>query len=616
MYVVTFYSFKGGVGRTMALVNVGVELARSGRRVLMVDFDLEAPGLDTFNLPRPQSETAGLVDYVSRYWETGTAPDLIEYFYESPGVGAEGGRLWIMPSGRHDHFYGARLNCIDWQQLYAEREGYLLFENLKAAWKRVLDPDYVLIDSRTGHTDVGGICTRQLPDAVTILFFPNEQNRRGLEKVVKEIRQEASEPRKKRIELHFVMSNVPDLDDEDRILAGSVQRLKETLGYDDLAGTIHHYNSLALLNQVIFTWERPRSRLSEQYRGLARAILRRNTADREGALAFVTEIMRPPSRMRQDLSASSLEEKVQDIQTKHTTDGEIQWRLAQLRRRQGRLQEAIARLDQAMKCGRQDSEVLLARAEMHSLLNDAPAALADVKRFLDSTDGTYFDVNLAIGLLQKLDTETLRQIPTSRALSALAAHERIQIANDLLSNRAWLPTAESILRSVLHMENPSPEEREAVANELVLCLIGQGRFAEAMQIIRSEHPDPENRRVQDVFNYAMGEWGATKNMPGELFQRVVELDRQKRLTRPNNNQCVAIAYWAIGDPDEALRRVSEARQEIIIRPRNDFSAWRYLKVSAETFLEDLDAQQEMIKGAGVVPLVFSLRAGEGIELRR
>ena len=46
MYVVTFYSFKGGAGRTMALTNVGLQLAMEGRRVLLVDMDLEAPGLD------------------------------------------------------------------------------------------------------------------------------------------------------------------------------------------------------------------------------------------------------------------------------------------------------------------------------------------------------------------------------------------------------------------------------------------------------------------------------------------------------------------------------------------------------------------------------------------
>ena len=57
--------------------------------------------------------------------------------------------------------------------------GYLMFEDLKAQWKTLLDPDYVLIDSRTGHTDVGGICTRQLPDAVTICFSPMSKTSSG-----------------------------------------------------------------------------------------------------------------------------------------------------------------------------------------------------------------------------------------------------------------------------------------------------------------------------------------------------------------------------------------------------------------------------------------------------
>src|SRR5438309_3905571 len=46
--IVTFYSFKGGVGRTMALANIAVLLARRGLRVLAVDWDLEAPGLHHF----------------------------------------------------------------------------------------------------------------------------------------------------------------------------------------------------------------------------------------------------------------------------------------------------------------------------------------------------------------------------------------------------------------------------------------------------------------------------------------------------------------------------------------------------------------------------------------
>ena len=46
--VVTFYSYKGGTGRTMALANVAWILAANGKRVLVADWDLESPGLHRF----------------------------------------------------------------------------------------------------------------------------------------------------------------------------------------------------------------------------------------------------------------------------------------------------------------------------------------------------------------------------------------------------------------------------------------------------------------------------------------------------------------------------------------------------------------------------------------
>src|SRR5438876_4794381 len=121
MYVITFYSFKGGVGRTLATLNVAVELAKAGRRVLVVDFDLEAPGLDTFDLPRPIEPTPGIVEFVTDYLERREAPDAMKYLYEAPGVGKSGGQLWVMPSGRGDESYATRLAAIDWATLYEKQ---------------------------------------------------------------------------------------------------------------------------------------------------------------------------------------------------------------------------------------------------------------------------------------------------------------------------------------------------------------------------------------------------------------------------------------------------------------------------------------------------------------
>ena len=69
--IVTFYSYKGGTGRTMALANVGWILAANGNRVLTVDWDLESPGLHRYFHPflrdKNLHSTDGVIDMVRRF---------------------------------------------------------------------------------------------------------------------------------------------------------------------------------------------------------------------------------------------------------------------------------------------------------------------------------------------------------------------------------------------------------------------------------------------------------------------------------------------------------------------------------------------------------------------
>ena len=361
MYVTTFYSFKGGVGRTMAMVNVAVELALQGKRVVAVDFDLEAPGLDTFDLGRPAETTPGILDFVETYLETDRAPEAEDFLFESPPLGEKGGRLWIMPSGSHDERYARRLAALDWQALYEHFDGYLLFEDLKAQWRDALEADYVLIDSRTGHTDVGGICTRQLPDAVVLLFFPNQQNLRGLTKVVRDIRTEPTRSEEDAIDLHYVLSNVPDLDDEDETLRAITSDFQEQLGFRREPLTIHRYPSLSLLKQDIFTKDRPRSRLAREYQALATEVIRLNLADRDVALEAIRRGL-PEAKDRR----SQLEE----IEKRHEDDGEVLFRLSRLHR----AEEEHDRMDLAMD---------MALAEAALVEDGAAAAGEDSARLLD-----------------------------------------------------------------------------------------------------------------------------------------------------------------------------------------------------------------------------------------
>ncbi|MDX1523479.1 MAG: AAA family ATPase, partial [Anaerolineae bacterium] len=83
--IITFYSYKGGVGRTMALANVAVLLSQYGYKTLVVDWDLEAPGLEFFfkdyfpNLDLATvAQREGVVDLLNDVFENNTtAPQTI-----------------------------------------------------------------------------------------------------------------------------------------------------------------------------------------------------------------------------------------------------------------------------------------------------------------------------------------------------------------------------------------------------------------------------------------------------------------------------------------------------------------------------------------------------------
>src|SRR2546423_416248 len=111
MHTVTFYSYKGGTGRSMALMNVAAILADRGKKVLVVDFDLEAPGITTFDLARPSKARLGLVDFVRDYLKTNEAPSVDDFLFRANRGRKQGaGDLWVMPAGKLNENYGDNLN--------------------------------------------------------------------------------------------------------------------------------------------------------------------------------------------------------------------------------------------------------------------------------------------------------------------------------------------------------------------------------------------------------------------------------------------------------------------------------------------------------------------------
>jgi hypothetical protein len=201
--IITFYSFKGGVGRSMAVANVAYLLATKYRkRVLVVDWDLEAPGLHRFfDVPQETVKT-GLIDLLYDYKdllkeEHKTLPQklfvLDSYLIQiSRRSSRQGGSISLLCAGRQDKDYGKRVNEFNWEEFYEKWHGFGFMEYLKNELKSSENFDIVLLDSRTGITDIGGICTLQLPEVVVLLFALNEQNLNGIETTIQGIYSKAT----------------------------------------------------------------------------------------------------------------------------------------------------------------------------------------------------------------------------------------------------------------------------------------------------------------------------------------------------------------------------------------------------------------------------------------
>ena len=181
--IVTFYSYKGGTGRTLALANIAALLSRRGKKVLVVDFDLEAPGLWRYfsRFHERLEDRKGLIDLLvdASSASDALAVDWRNYVTEVP---LQPTSLWLMTSGQLDERYPSRVLDFDWKEFFRNSKGGEFIENLRSQWRDKYD--FTLIDSRTGITDAGGICTIMLPDLIVPVFVSNLQSLEGVVDVI------------------------------------------------------------------------------------------------------------------------------------------------------------------------------------------------------------------------------------------------------------------------------------------------------------------------------------------------------------------------------------------------------------------------------------------------
>ena len=201
--IITFYPYKGGTGRSMALANIACLLAArqtEGKEVLMVDWDLDAPGLHWF-FESKSDKRLGLIDlflHLDQKVPKNAASAVLEaeeqaeqllivlekeivledYIAETAVP-----HLRLLKAGRFDKDYSIQVNTFDWADLYG-RSPYLY--RVLAQWLAERYR-YVLIDSRTGLTDMSGICTTLMPEKLVMVFTPNQQSLSSISDLVRRV---------------------------------------------------------------------------------------------------------------------------------------------------------------------------------------------------------------------------------------------------------------------------------------------------------------------------------------------------------------------------------------------------------------------------------------------
>ena len=190
--IITFYSYKGGVGRSTTLASYASHLAiKKDKKVVIFDCDFEAPGFTNFFLEDPNNiyYKNGLVEFFMDSVD-GNEECLSNYYWEASKKFTAQGSVYVFSSGNlsteiiddkltttHLNHYLNGLSRLDIfnQDSLVERFQYLI-----SKIESEIDPDIILIDSRTGFNDIFGISAFRLSDIVVGFFGIDAQTKPGM----------------------------------------------------------------------------------------------------------------------------------------------------------------------------------------------------------------------------------------------------------------------------------------------------------------------------------------------------------------------------------------------------------------------------------------------------
>lgn len=200
MKTISFYSYKGGVGRTLLLCHVARYLRCLGKRVLILDFDFYAPGVTYhFGISPFMNVSSGFIDILNKYWENnGDVKKLIstaiidEEQMTNLHLPSDDQNGWIkiIPTGNaSEDSYWSSFQRLEWVKRFDfTPKGHMqelrmnFFLELKQSISD-LGADYFLIDAKAGMNRYANVANLLLADHLVYVFTNNRENVKAMEHV-------------------------------------------------------------------------------------------------------------------------------------------------------------------------------------------------------------------------------------------------------------------------------------------------------------------------------------------------------------------------------------------------------------------------------------------------
>ena len=209
--IVSFYSYKGGVGRSTTLAAfASYHARRTGAKILVIDCDFEAPGFSNFYGMDDQDLSAknGVVEYLidSSYLADKSNMELNNYIHTISAsaskdpigyAGDKGGEIHVMKAGNlsveiiegnedaasglrtHQDHYLQGLARIDFANgNYILSQFTQMLEHICS--HKDFNTDVILIDSRTGFNDIFNNIALRISDTIVGFFGTSKQNIPGI----------------------------------------------------------------------------------------------------------------------------------------------------------------------------------------------------------------------------------------------------------------------------------------------------------------------------------------------------------------------------------------------------------------------------------------------------